>query len=343
MEDRRSMSDVKRSVIVSIQSSPSPPSPILSPKTPVEHSNGNGLSSVAPRSVNNQAVLQQQQQQQQQQQAPRKYPVGIPLSAPTTCYTAPVHIDVGGIIYTSSLETLTKFPESRLAKLFNGNIPIVLDSLKQHYFLDRDGRMFRHVLNYVRHGRLMVPKTFQEWALLYEEAKWFSVPGMVQDIEEHLERKPVEPDEELESPRPAKRSRKVSLSNGRNTFATTAPPADNRSTTPEVTFSNHDCVTILITPDLGERITLTSERSIAEEVFPEISDALSTNGRGHATWNTDLNHLARFPLNGYCKLNSIQVIQRLLNSGFKIAASNGGGIESQHFTEYLFTRAVRTS
>lgn len=34
---------------------------------------------------------------------------GIPCVAAASRYTAPVHIDVGGSIYTSSLETLTKF------------------------------------------------------------------------------------------------------------------------------------------------------------------------------------------------------------------------------------------
>nr|CAD7200678.1 unnamed protein product [Timema douglasi] len=33
---------------------------------------------------------------------------GIPCVAAASRYTAPVHIDVGGTIYTSSLETLTK-------------------------------------------------------------------------------------------------------------------------------------------------------------------------------------------------------------------------------------------
>ncbi len=33
---------------------------------------------------------------------------GVPCPATPTRYTAPVHIDVGGVIYTSSLETLTK-------------------------------------------------------------------------------------------------------------------------------------------------------------------------------------------------------------------------------------------
>lgn len=33
---------------------------------------------------------------------------GIPCVAAASKYTAPVHIDVGGTIYTSSLDTLTK-------------------------------------------------------------------------------------------------------------------------------------------------------------------------------------------------------------------------------------------
>ena len=34
---------------------------------------------------------------------------GVPCPATPTRYTAPVHIDVGGTIYTSSLETLTRY------------------------------------------------------------------------------------------------------------------------------------------------------------------------------------------------------------------------------------------
>jgi hypothetical protein len=45
-----------------------------------------------------------------------------------------------------------------LAKLFNGSIPIVLDTLKQHYFIDRDGKTFRHILNYLRSSKLILPE-----------------------------------------------------------------------------------------------------------------------------------------------------------------------------------------
>lgn len=70
--------------------------------------------------------------------------------------------------------TLYRYSDSKLAKMFNGNIPIVLDSLKQHYFIDRDGNLFRYILNYLRNQRLIVPERFDEYEQLYEEARYAS-------------------------------------------------------------------------------------------------------------------------------------------------------------------------
>ncbi|KAM7012988.1 uncharacterized protein LKV04_000469 isoform 2-T2 [Tautogolabrus adspersus] len=86
---------------------------------------------------------------------------GIPAPAKLTKTNAPVHIDVGGHMYTSSLATLTKYPESRIGHLFDGTEPIVLDSLKQHYFIDRDGPMFRYILNFLRTSKLLIPDDFK--------------------------------------------------------------------------------------------------------------------------------------------------------------------------------------
>ncbi|CAJ1064690.1 uncharacterized protein LOC121899876 isoform X5 [Xyrichtys novacula] len=87
--------------------------------------------------------------------------VGIPTPAKLTKINAPVHIDVGGHMYTCSLATLTKYPDSRIGHLFNGTEPIVLDSLKQHYFIDRDGPMFRYILNFLRTSKLLIPDDFK--------------------------------------------------------------------------------------------------------------------------------------------------------------------------------------
>lgn len=100
----------------------------------------------------------------------------------------------------------------------------------------------------------------------------------------------------------------------------------------------YECVALHVSPDLGERIMLSGDRTLLDEVFPETNQALM-DARSGMAWNQqDVHHVIRFPLNGYCKLNSVQAITRLLNAGFKVAASNGGGVEGQQFSEYLFIR-----
>ena len=72
------------------------------------------------------------------------------------------------------------------------------------------------------------------------------------------------------------------------------------------------------------------------QVFPELTSALmDTRNSG---WHMDNHYVIRFPLNGFCKLNSIQVIQRLLNNSFNVVASSGGGVEGQQFSEYVFAK-----
>ncbi|XP_054644594.1 uncharacterized protein LOC129188312 [Dunckerocampus dactyliophorus] len=108
---------------------------------------------------------------------------GIPTAAQLTKTNAPVHIDVGGHMYTSSLATLTRYPESRIGRLFDGSEPIVLDSLKQHYFIDRDGAMFRYILNFLRTSKLLLPDDFKEYALLYEEASFFQLVSLQAELQ----------------------------------------------------------------------------------------------------------------------------------------------------------------
>ncbi|XP_018917295.1 BTB/POZ domain-containing protein Tiwaz isoform X2 [Bemisia tabaci] len=250
---------------------------------------------------------------------------GIPCVAAASRYTAPVHIDVGGTIYTSSLETLTKYPDSRLAKLFNGSIPIVLDSLKQHYFIDRDGGMFRHILNFMRNSRLLIPQDFPDLDLLLEEAKYFDIAPMCRQLEQMKK-------ERLKA---AATARQAGNGSGNGNGG-----GDVENHRKNAGPASYECVALHISPDLGERIMLSGDRTLLDEVFPETNQALM-DARSSVTWNQhDARHVIRFPLNGYCKLNSVQAITRLLNAGFQVAASNGGGVEGQEFSEYLFMRKV---
>ncbi|EEZ97887.2 BTB/POZ domain-containing protein kctd15-like Protein [Tribolium castaneum] len=254
---------------------------------------------------------------------------GIPCVAAASRYTAPVHIDVGGTIYTSSLETLTKYPESRLAKLFNGSIPIVLDSLKQHYFIDRDGGMFRHILNFMRNSRLLIPDNFTDLDLLLEEARYFDIGPMIRQLEQ-LKKERIKNNGALSVPH---NSLKSGGGFGR-------PHGASSENSRQLGQELYECVALHVSPDLGERIMLSGDRSLLDEVFPETNQAVM-DARSGVAWNQqDVHHVIRFPLNGYCKLNSVQVITRLLNAGFKLAASNGGGVEGQQFSEYLFIRKI---
>ncbi|XP_020282435.1 BTB/POZ domain-containing protein kctd15-like [Pseudomyrmex gracilis] len=268
---------------------------------------------------------------------------GIPCVAAASRYTAPVHIDVGGTIYTSSLETLTKYPESRLAKLFNGSIPIVLDSLKQHYFIDRDGGMFRHILNFMRNSRLLIPDNFADLDLLLEEARYFDIAPMCKQLEQ-MKKERIKNGSTTtitaSSPSPPPSGQL----GGRGTACTTAPcNRDSEKMRGNDSNCTYECVALHVSPDLGERVMLSGGRALLDEVFPETTQAVIDARSGVAWHQQDARHVIRFPLNGYCKLNSVQAITRLLNAGFRVVASNGGGVEGQQFSEYLFVRqAVNT-
>ncbi|XP_075243654.1 uncharacterized protein LOC142337905 isoform X2 [Convolutriloba macropyga] len=107
---------------------------------------------------------------------------GVPVPAQLTRLNAPVHIDVGGTAYTTTLQTLTKYPNSKLGKMFSGKIPIVLDSLKQHYFIDRDGKIFRHILNFLRTDEVNLVKQSPIIQDLLAEAKYFEIEQLESKI-----------------------------------------------------------------------------------------------------------------------------------------------------------------
>ena len=86
---------------------------------------------------------------------------GLPYSPAPSRDQAPVHLDVGGKQFTTSLSTLTSVPGSKIFDLFTGRLATVLDMKTNSYFIDRDGELFRFVLQFLRDGTLAVPDNFQ--------------------------------------------------------------------------------------------------------------------------------------------------------------------------------------
>ena len=90
-------------------------------------------------------------------------------------------LNVGGEIYTTTLDTLTRCRDSMLGAMFTGQIPVLRDN-NGNVFIDRDGRVFRHILNYLRSSSLDLPDGFSELNLLRREADFYQIHPLLEEI-----------------------------------------------------------------------------------------------------------------------------------------------------------------
>ncbi|XP_012277958.1 BTB/POZ domain-containing protein KCTD12 [Orussus abietinus] len=97
-----------------------------------------------------------------------------------------VELNVGGVFYTTTLTTLTKEPDSHLSSIFTGNSPVPKDA-KGKFFLDRDGVLFRYVLDFLRNQALVLPEGFRERERLRQEANFYGLPGLDKAITDHVD------------------------------------------------------------------------------------------------------------------------------------------------------------
>jgi len=93
-----------------------------------------------------------------------------------------IELNVGGTHFTTSLDTLTKYPNSMLAAMFSGRHSIARDS-KGHYFIDRDGKYFRYVLNFLRDSEVRIPPDNFLRICILKEAQYFSLQELENQID----------------------------------------------------------------------------------------------------------------------------------------------------------------
>ena len=93
-------------------------------------------------------------------------------------FSSTVKLNVGGQHFTTSVQTLTKDPNSMLAAMFSGRFDMK-PSEDGSFFIDRDGTHFRFILNFLRTGKLTLPKggTFTEE--LEEEVEFYQIQGLI--------------------------------------------------------------------------------------------------------------------------------------------------------------------
>lgn len=96
-----------------------------------------------------------------------------------------VKLNVGGKIFQTTWDTLTKECNSMLSAMFAGQFPIQLDE-NGCVFIDRDGKHFKKVLNFLRNGSLELPNERSQCHDLLKEAEYYQITAMAQYLQEGL-------------------------------------------------------------------------------------------------------------------------------------------------------------
>ena len=84
--------------------------------------------------------------------------------------TETVKLNVGGTIYEVSRSLLERYPDTMLAKSFPKRCQedSIVETSMPEIFIERDGYLFRHVLSYLRDGRVVLPLTASREGLMLE-------------------------------------------------------------------------------------------------------------------------------------------------------------------------------
>lgn len=70
-----------------------------------------------------------------------------------------------------------------LGAMFSGKIPTKKDS-QGNCFIDRDGKIFRYILNFLRTSHLDLPEDFQEMGLLRREVDFYQIQPLIEALQE---------------------------------------------------------------------------------------------------------------------------------------------------------------
>jgi hypothetical protein len=93
----------------------------------------------------------------------------------------PIKLDVGGTVFKTSLETLTKESDSMLASMFSGRFGMKAQD-DGSFFIDRDPTHFRYILNFLRTGKIIVPDDAVVREELLLEANFYNVGPMLEKL-----------------------------------------------------------------------------------------------------------------------------------------------------------------
>ncbi|XP_039598534.1 BTB/POZ domain-containing protein KCTD12-like [Polypterus senegalus] len=269
-----------------------------------------------------------------------------------------IELNVGGQVYVTRHATLVSVPDSLLWTMFSQKKPkeLARDS-KGRYFLDRDGFLFRYILDYLRDLNLVLPDYFPEKSRLQREAEFFQLRDLSQRLspkvskENSISEEICQSDPEELTSVPGAGGSTNSLEPSR--FAAPVGGANARSPSLESRKSGYITVGYRGSYTIGRdaqadakfrrvaRITVCGKTSLAKEVFGDTLNESRDPDRPPE----------RYTSRYYLKYNFLeQAFDRLSESGFHMVACNSTGTCAYasndpnedkiwtSYTEYVFSR-----
>ncbi|KAM3912380.1 BTB/POZ domain-containing protein KCTD12-like [Leptodactylus fuscus] len=267
-----------------------------------------------------------------------------------------IELNVGGQVYITRYLTLVNIPGSRLWEMFSQKTlqSLARDS-KGRFFLDRDGFLFRYVLDYLRDQQLVLPDHFPERRRLQREAEYFKLPDLVKILMTEVNKQnsigedTFQGDSEEQLPN-------IEVARNLTFVKVLAANAGNQSTLPDQQNSGFITIGYRGSYTLGRdsladskfrkvaRIMVCGKTSLAKEVFGEALNDSRDPDRP----------LERYSSRYYLKFTFLeQAFDRLADTGFQMVACNSNGTCTfahdqtddkiwTSYTEYIFYRAAAT-
>eukprot|EP00069_Balaena_mysticetus_P002969 bmy_00772T0 len=100
---------------------------------------------------------------------------------PLTTNSKYVKLNVGGSLHYTTLRTLTG-QDTMLKAMFSGRAEVLTDA-GGWVLIDRSGRHFGTILNYLRDGSVPLPESTRELGELLGEARYYLVQGLIEDCQ----------------------------------------------------------------------------------------------------------------------------------------------------------------
>lgn len=103
-----------------------------------------------------------------------------------------IKLNVGGTYFLTTKTTLSRDPNSFLSRLIQEDSDLISDRDETGaYLIDRDPRYFAPVLNYLRHGKLVLDGLSEEGVL--EEAEFYNVTHLIGLLKDSIARREQRP------------------------------------------------------------------------------------------------------------------------------------------------------